>query len=51
MTAGKNYLGLNNTGDTVTLKDAKGKVVYAAVNAEPGQQVDFDAIRKAVESC
>lgn len=27
VTAGKNYLGLNNTGDTVTLKDAKGKVV------------------------
>jgi len=31
--------------------DAKGKVVYAHVNAEAGQQVDFDAIRRAVESC
>jgi peroxiredoxin len=31
--------------------DASGKVVYAKVNAEAGQQVDFDAIKQAVAAC
>jgi peroxiredoxin len=31
--------------------DAKGKVAYAKVNAEAGQQVDFDAIKQAVAAC
>jgi hypothetical protein len=31
--------------------DRSGTVVYAKVNAEAGQQVDFDAIRAAVSSC
>ena len=31
--------------------NAAGKVVYAKVNEEAGQQVDFAAIQSAVESC
>jgi peroxiredoxin len=45
-------MGLKGVGKRAAfVVDAKGKVVYAHVNAEAGQQVDFDAIRKAVESC
>ena len=48
----EDLMGLKGVGKRAAFViDAKGKVVYAAVNAEPGQQVDFDAIRKAVESC
>jgi peroxiredoxin len=45
-------MGLKGVGKRAAFViDASGKVVYAKVNAEAGQQVDFDAIRKAVESC
>jgi peroxiredoxin len=45
-------MGLKGVGKRAAFViDASGKVVYAAVNAEAGQQVDFDAIRRAVESC
>jgi peroxiredoxin len=48
----EDLMGLKGVGKRAAFViDAKGKVAYAAVNAEPGQQVDFDAIRKAVESC
>ncbi|MFM8817806.1 MAG: hypothetical protein ACKOHI_08075 [Phycisphaerales bacterium] len=33
------------------LADASGKVAFAKVNAEAGQQVDFDAIKQAVAAC
>jgi len=48
----EDLMGLKGVGKRAAFViDAKGKVVYAAVNAEAGQQVDFDAIRRAVESC
>ena len=48
----EDLMGLRGVGKRAAFViDAKGKVVYAAVNAEAGQQVDFEAIRKAVESC
>ena len=48
----EDLMGLKGVGKRAAfVVDAKGKVVYAHVNAEAGQQVDFDAIRKAVESC
>ena len=48
----EDLMGLKGVGKRAAFViDASGKVVYAAVNAEAGQQVDFDAIRKAVESC
>ena len=48
----ENLMGLKGVGKRAAfVVDASGKVVYAKVNEEAGQQVDFDAIRKAVESC
>ena len=48
----EDLMGLKGVGKRAAfVVDASGKVVYAQVNAEAGQQVDFDAIRKAVESC
>ena len=48
----EDLMGLKGVGKRAAFViDASGKVVYAQVNAEAGQQVDFDAIRKAVESC
>jgi glutaredoxin-dependent peroxiredoxin len=48
----EDLMGLKGVGKRAAFViDASGKVVYAKVNAEAGQQVDFDAIRKAVESC
>jgi peroxiredoxin len=48
----EDLMGLKGVGKRAAFViDASGKVVYAAVNAEAGQQVDFDAIRRAVESC
>ena len=31
--------------------DREGTIVYASVSDDPGQMVDFDAIKSAVESC
>jgi len=48
----ENLMGLKGVGKRAAfVVDAHGKVVYAKVNDEAGQQVDFDAIQKAVESC
>ena len=48
----EDLMGLKGVGKRAAfVVDASGKVVYAQVNAEAGQQVDFDAIRKAVEAC
>jgi peroxiredoxin len=48
----ENLMGLKGVGKRAAfVVDAHGKVVYAKVNEEAGQQVDFAAIQKAVESC
>ncbi|MFM7798324.1 MAG: redoxin domain-containing protein [Planctomycetota bacterium] len=48
----ENLMGLKGVGKRAAFViDATGKVVYAKVNDEAGHQVDFAAIRKAVESC
>lgn len=48
----ENLMGLKGVGKRAAFViDAAGKVVYAKVNEEAGQQVDFAAIQKAVESC
>jgi hypothetical protein len=48
----ENLMGLKGVGKRAAFViDASGKVVYAKVNEEAGQQVDFAAIQKAVESC
>lgn len=48
----ENLMGLKGVGKRAAFViDASGKVVYAKVNEEAGQPVDFAAIQKAVESC
>ncbi len=45
-------MGLKGVGKRAAFViDASGKVVYAKVNEEAGQQVDFAAIEEAVRSC
>ena len=48
----ENLMGLKGVGKRAAFViNAAGKVVYAKVNDEAGQQVDFAAIQSAVESC
>jgi peroxiredoxin len=48
----EDLMGLKGVGKRAAfVVDRSGTVVYAKVNAEAGQQVDFDAIRAAVSSC
>jgi peroxiredoxin len=48
----EDLMGLKGVGKRAAFViDAAGKVVYAQVNAEAGQQVDFAAIEQAVRSC
>ena len=48
----EDLMGLRGVGKRAAFViDASGKVVYAKVNAEAGQQVDFDAIKQAVAAC
>lgn len=48
----EDLMGLKGVGKRAAFViDATGKVVYAQVNAEAGQQVDFAAIEQAVRSC
>jgi peroxiredoxin len=45
-------MGLKGVGKRAAFViNAAGKVVYAKVNEEAGQPVDFAAIHSAVESC
>ena len=48
----EDLMGLRGVGKRAAFViDASGKVAYAKVNAEAGQQVDFDAIKQAVAAC
>lgn len=48
----EDLMGLRGVGKRAAfVVDATGKVAYAKVNAEAGQQVDFDAIKQAVAAC